>query len=237
MGSAATWRSVTREVADALRSRGLDLAHPFRVSWYDDAVDPDERLPWSGGGESLGLLVGNTRAFWPTFLAEMQRDSGRRDGPDPLDRWTEATLAAALEPLALAHEVVCSHEPPPRRVPMQRLATHVGFAPLSTGQLLAHPVYGPWFAVRAVVIVDVAGPEGASPTVGPPCKGCDAPCRPAFEHACEVADVRDDPALLRDRWRPWLAVRDACPVGRAYRYPDAMIRYHYAAEWPPDEPG
>jgi methylmalonic aciduria homocystinuria type C protein len=37
---------------------------------------------------------------------------------------------------------------------------------------------------------------------------------------------------LRDRWRLWLAVRDACPVGREHRYSDEQIRFHYAGEIP-----
>ncbi|MDG2305740.1 MAG: hypothetical protein P8R42_14075 [Candidatus Binatia bacterium] len=232
MNRAASWRHVTQNLGSGLRSRGLDLVHPFRVSWYDDAVAREDRLPWAGGGESLALLVGNTRAFWSTFLQEMEREPDRPDVSDPLDRWMERTLVEETRSLDLGHEVVFSHEPPPRRLPMQRLAMHVGFAPLSAGQLLAHPEYGPWFALRAVVIVDVAGPDGPAPTVGPPCEGCDAPCGPAFEHACEVGDARTDHALLGERWRPWLAVRDACPVGRAHRYSDAQIRFHYAREWP-----
>jgi hypothetical protein len=37
-------------------------------------------------------------------------------------------------------------------------------------------------------------------------------------------------AELRPRWHAWLAVRDACPVGRAHRYDDDQLRYHYAGE-------
>ena len=32
---------------------------------------------------------------------------------------------------------------------------------------------------------------------------------------------------LGDTWRLWLAVRDACPVGREHRYGDDQIGYHY----------
>jgi methylmalonic aciduria homocystinuria type C protein len=33
---------------------------------------------------------------------------------------------------------------------------------------------------------------------------------------------------VREQWRLWLAVRDACPVGREYRYSENQIRWHYA---------
>jgi len=226
---------VVTEIGDGLRRHGFDLIHPFRVDWYDGAVGRHERLPWDAGGESLAVLVGNTRALWPRFTSELAADpSLRRDG-NPLDRYVETAFGEGLGALAPPHEIVFAHEPPPRRLPLQRLAVHTGFTPLSPGRLLAHPAYGPWFALRAVVIVDVEGPPGPAPEVGAPCAGCEAPCRAAFEHACEVADARTDPALLRERWRPWLAVRDACPVGREHRYSEEQIRFHYAREWRPGD--
>jgi len=32
------------------------------------------------------------------------------------------------------------------------------------------------------------------------------------------------------RAAPWSAVRDRCPVGRAYRYSDEQIAYHYTKD-------
>ncbi len=232
VGGTENWRAATDAIATAVAPAGLDLIHPFRVAWYDDAVEARERLPSVRGGDGLAVLVGNTRALWPRFLEHVRDDPSARDASDPLDRWLEDVFSRTLRSFGPAHEVVFSHEAAPRRIPMQRLAVHAGFAPLSTGHLLAHPVFGPWLALRAVVIVDLPGPQGIAPAVRAPCEGCEAPCRAAFDHACEVADVRTDPTLLRDRWRPWLAIRDACPVGHAYRYSDAQIRFHYRSEWP-----
>lgn len=217
----------TDAIASGLRPFGIDLVHPFRVGWYDDRVEAQYHLPTRRGPDSLAVLVGNTRALWARFFAEADRQID-----DPLDRWIEGVFARALDGVESVDDVIFAHEPSPRRLPMQRLVAASGFAPLSPGQLLAHPEYGPWFAVRAVVLVDAPGPDAERPEVGPPCAGCDAPCGPAFEHACEVADARADHVRLRDNWRPWLAVRDACPVGRAHRYSEAQIRYHYGWEWP-----
>jgi hypothetical protein len=58
-----------------------------------------------------------------------------------------------------------------------------------------------------------------------PC-ACDRGCGAAFERAC-AAGVPRDQAELRDRWRLWLAVRDACPVGREWRYSEDQISHHY----------
>lgn len=214
-------------IASSLLPFGLDLVHPFRVSWYDAQVESEYHLPTRRGPDSLAVLVGNTRALWAKFLPEADRVL-----PDPLDRWIEEVFRRALGAFDWVDDVIFAHEPPPRRLPMQRLVVASGFAPLSAGQLLAHVEYGPWFAVRAVVLVDAPGPVGDRPDVGAPCAGCEAPCLPAFERACEVTDVRTNHEKLRENWRPWLAVRDACPEGRAYRYTEDQIRFHYARTWP-----
>jgi methylmalonic aciduria homocystinuria type C protein len=39
-----------------------------------------------------------------------------------------------------------------------------------------------------------------------------------------MRDARDDD------WRSWLAVRDACPVGRSARYAEEQIAYHYTKD-------
>jgi hypothetical protein len=49
---------------------------------------------------------------------------------------------------------------------------------------------------------------------------CDAPCHDALARA--LATPND--------WRAWLAVRDACPIGRDYRYDDDQLRYHYTKD-------
>lgn len=28
----------------------------------------------------------------------------------------------------------------------------------------------------------------------------------------------------------WIAVRDACPIGREHRYPEDQLRYHYTKD-------
>jgi methylmalonic aciduria homocystinuria type C protein len=53
---------------------------------------------------------------------------------------------------------------------------------------------------------------------------------PAFERALTTLDGAPGEANLRAHWQTWLAWRDACPVGRAHRYTEAQIRYHYLRE-------
>ena len=43
---------------------------------------------------------------------------------------------------------------------------------------------------------------------------------------CSIREVD----VNNENWRPWLAVRDACPEGRRFRYDPEQIRYHYTKD-------
>jgi methylmalonic aciduria homocystinuria type C protein len=188
------------EIAAALAARGLDLAAP---------------LAFQG---RLAVVVGNTRALWPRLRAEADWTA-----PDPVDRYVEAAVRAAAPAGA---EVRLATDP---QLPIQQLADDAGLAWLSPSRVCVHPVFGPWIALRALIVTDAPAPAPAA-RIAPPCD-CARGCGEAFARAC-AAGVPAGTAELRERWRLWLAVRDACPVGRAHRYSDDAIAYHYAGVRP-----
>jgi methylmalonic aciduria homocystinuria type C protein len=228
---------VTRTLANALAPRGFDLTRAVAVSAYNHAVAPPLRLPDHGRAGALAVVIGNTRALWPRFVAALRADAALAEDRNPLDRYTELAVAAAVHETAGVlggppREIRFAHEAPPRRVAMQRLAHLAGLAHLTPGQLCVHPVYGPWIALRAVVVWDIdAGADAAttSARIPPPCD-CSRGCARAFDRT--VAAVRGLPtqADVRADWQRWVAVRDACPVGREHRYSAEQIRYHYTGD-------
>jgi hypothetical protein len=187
---------------------GFDIAHAF------DAAAVARRFPWLGAGP-LGILVGNTRALWPVFT-EALRDAELAAQADPLDRYTERTVTAAFPGahIRFAHLAYDG-----AYLPMQQLAVAVGLAALGPHHLLVHPTYGPWFALRAVVVTTGEPPPACAP-IAQPCS-CDGRCEAAFEAARSTTSAR-----------AWLAVRDACAI-RAWRYTDEQIHYHYSRAFPP----
>lgn len=201
-------------VIEALAARGLDLAAPLAVADYDAAV-PALPLPPVG---RCALVVGNTRALWPVFV------KARRDEAHPLDAYVERAVTEVMEASGLAWAVRWAHTMP-ATVAIQRAAAIAGLAYLAPSHLCVHAVYGPWIALRAVVVIDAEPPPRAVP-VAPPCD-CARGCLPAFERAV-AAGVPGGRAELIEKWRLWLAVRDACPVGRNHRYGDDQISFHYA---------
>ena len=227
-----TAESVVDEIARRAASRGIDLTAATTVGRYNVTVDGPHRLP--GDDVDLVVVLGNTRALWSHLTAYVMAAGARVD--DPVDDYVEEVVGevvAAVVPAGALVDIRYAHEPPPRRIAIQRLAHVAGLAWLSPSHLCIHTEHGPWIALRAAVVVALPGPQhNDEPT--PPCD-CSAHCLPELARALEAGEPRNE-EQLRTRWRLWLAVRDACPVGRAHRYDDEQIEYHYAGIRPPTWP-
>lgn len=224
-GLPPAWRLLSEAFAAQVAARGLDLCVAGSVGWYNRRVAAEHALPALGREDALVLVVGNSRAMWEPFVAAYGATEALRASRDPLDAWVSGLVShAARETLgARRWEVRYPWEAPPRRVAFQRLADAVGFAQLGPVYCVS-PVHGPWIALRAAVVVDVPGPAALG-AMARPCDECVArPCEPA-SRAAAAAAARGAADL-----RPWIAVRDACPIGRDSRYPDAQIRYHYTRD-------
>jgi cyanocobalamin reductase (cyanide-eliminating) / alkylcobalamin dealkylase len=199
-----------------LAAAGFDIVHRFdahrvaRELGLDALADP---------ARPLGLLVGNTRALWPRFVAARAADPMLASDPDPVDRYTEQTIARVLA--SLDGIAVFAHRRHGERfLPFQRIAVAAGLAALAPTQLLIHPSYGPWLALRAIISCPGA-PVFDAARASLPC-ACDATCLSAF--------TRAQAATGPDAWRAWLAVRDACPIGREHRYGESQLEYHYTKD-------
>ncbi|MBP8811736.1 MAG: hypothetical protein KBG48_30935 [Kofleriaceae bacterium] len=223
---------MTAALVDALAhgcaAAGFDLCASGVVADYNVRVPDNLRLPDFGRPQALVVLVGNTAALWPRFQAALT-DPRLAAAAHPLDSYAAATITAAVDAAAgdLRRELRFAPEPPPRRVALQRLAEATGLAAIAPSHLAIHPVYGSWFGLRAAIVLDVDG-EPATPAPRPACD-CAIGCGPAMARAMAAGPPRDG-RELRDRWRLWLAVRDACPVGRGHRYGDDQLTYHYTGD-------
>ena len=217
----APWQDVLESFRRAVGPPGLELVTPFRVGWFDAVVDADLRLGTGSGDRRLGLVVGSTRTLWPAFLAWLAADPARLDLEDPLDRHVEGVVARAVAVIPQPTTVRFAHHGPPW-LAIQRVAEVAGLARRSPSRLAVHPVHGPWIALRAAVVVEIEGPAGNPLPCPDPCAGCTATCRERLAAAEAATAARGG----RGAWREWLAVRDACPVGREHRSDDDALRSH-----------
>jgi methylmalonic aciduria homocystinuria type C protein len=195
-----------------LAAAGFDIAHAFDAA----AVASAPGLAVLAGPERLGLLVGNTRALWPHF-AEAMRDPALAAEADPLDRYVERSIEAAFASLATARIYYGHRRYGDAFVALQHIAVAAGLGALAPSRLVIHPIYGPWFALRAVVLLD--GEPPVRQPIAPPCQ-CDAGCAAALARALRSIEASD-----------WIAVRDSCHL-RAHRYSDDQVRFHYGKAWP-----
>jgi cyanocobalamin reductase (cyanide-eliminating) / alkylcobalamin dealkylase len=221
------WQEAVERVTAGSQTAGLDLVHPFAVGWFNERVSEAERLDDFNSPGSLGILIGNSRELWPPFTRRLETHPELGRTAHPLDRHVEqtaASLLAELEPIRA--RAYFAHVTRPRAVPMQRLAEAVGFAGLGPVQLSIHPRIGPWFALRAVLVVDILGPQGGPPALERPCQGCSQPCVAPFQRALASA-AELTARSVAEHAEKWIAVRDACPIGRDFRYGEDQLAYHY----------
>ena len=218
-----------------LGALGLNVLLPVAPDAFDVAAAPlrlDRLLPEAAGA----LVVGaGGRAFFELFAAAPEAADG---AANPLDRYTARVIARAvgeaLTPLAVAYAV---HFPFGARplIPFQRLGRAAGLGGPGPLGLQIHPHFGPWWAYRALVVLDRPLPPGSM--LGDGCAGCEAPCVAACP-AGAVARTGFDVAacharrLVAEPCRLSCAARIACVRGPEHRYRDEQLAFHMRASMP-----
>ncbi len=186
---------------------------------------------------AAGALVAGAggRGFFDRFVAAGEARDGR---PDPLDRYTARAVAEAVAGalaggaarFAIAHPF--DRDPV---IPFQRLGRAAGLGGPGPLALQIHPVFGPWWAYRVLIVLDRPLPAAAAPGDG--CAGCAAPCvaacpgravaRTGFEVGACHAHRRADAAC-----RLSCPARLACIRGPEHRYSDEQLAFHMRASLP-----
>ena len=239
-----------------LRDAGFDVLQPFRVSWYNDllrskglATDEDHvggaafrlsPLPDFGRrGDALALLVGNSRALWPTFLRWLGRQPERALTKDPVDTYAAEAIGRAVGEFAAggASDTFWSADLSPERlVDMNRAALVSGLCFFSEDLYLSvHPAFGSWVAFRAVIVLDAPATH-----LGPPPPSKPDPlseeerlaARAAFDAALaasSAADLSVDGMPLEVALK-WAAMRDCVALGREHKYSELQSEYHYTKD-------
>lgn len=226
-------QSAIASVKRSLNECGFDLVHAFRLP-PQASLDLHSDLQ----GNRLALLVGNTRHLWPIFKSHL------REHPDwlqihsqhPLDAYVEFQLHRILEAVAefvVKPQIYFSHRRYSNQfIPFQRLAACAGTVTLHpTSYLCIHPVHGPWFALRALVVLGNHGEQEFRDF-----KVDTAVDRVRLE---DILEGRIQTAMHQLKtgsvsWMDWVALRDlvaeAVPSSKAWRYTDNQMRYHYTKD-------
>jgi methylmalonic aciduria homocystinuria type C protein len=230
-----TFATISTSLATLLDPAGFDVLGAVSVGAYNSTLSMQEagfRLPDLRDERDLVLVIGSTRRLWPLFLEAYATTSLGSDA-HPFDAYSRTHIGAAVarigRELGLRDRVRYSFDRAPEAVAIQRLASLAGVGEVGPINLCIHPAHGPWFSLRAAVMFDVEGPAPRVPD--PTCSVCaDRPCVAARAKVLTQSEGVFDGAAVRSNWLNWLAMRDACPVGRTARYSEEQIRYHYLKE-------
>ncbi len=206
------------EIARSLSPHGLIL----RGGFHPEAGE--------AGLEGIGtvLLIGNAgAAMWEAFAPHIDA------AQNPLDRWTKRVIDPIAEKFGARAVYPFGAEAPPFQRWAQRAETLYA-SPLG---ILIHPEHGLWHAWRAALLFAERLELPARSDAPSPCESCaEKPCLSACPVGAFNGSSYDVPACAAHIARPeadCLAVgchaRNACPVGREWRYAEAETRFHMAA--------
>ena len=203
-----------QKLINHLKTTGMDIVEPFQVGWYNKTVSKEYQLPIFKDDNELGFLIGNTKKFWPYFLNHLKNNPQLLETENPLDDFVEKLIHESLKKLDIDSKVKFGHLQDPEYLKIQKLASLVGLAYLSDTRLSIHPTFGPWFSLRAVVIFPKTFEGSKGRETLNPCDNCETKC---------LLEAKKE----KKNWMDWLAVRDACPLGKDYRFYKEQIEYHY----------
>ena len=155
------------------------------------------------------------------------------NSPDPFDDDAVSSVHTLAQEFWGCREVDLLY-PGPLPLPLQKLGQFAGWSHPSPIGIDLHPCYGPWFAFRAVFLIDTPLPPSAYETTEAPCQSCDTrPCESACPAgAVQYGSLLELQACVEQRLLPYSGCGDrclsrlACPVGKQWRYSDEQIAYH-----------
>jgi epoxyqueuosine reductase QueG len=229
-----------RDITDALAPHGLNLIGTATVAAYEALVPAQYHITSLMPQAKTVLVLGNGGgAFWERFRAYCDTRPGYwENGEHPLDEYTVELIERTLTPLLKEASVDYRYLYPFRfwtePVSFMHLAQAAGIAGPSILGVMIHPIYGPWIALRASVLLNQ---ELSMPSVAAgfdPCPTCTE--RPCITTCPAQAISRekgwDIPACVTHRLQvaadcvDYCRARYDCVYGREHRYPLDELRYH-----------
>lgn len=222
-----------RALEGALAAHGLNLVGTAAIAAYDATVPPEHALSRIAPEARTAVVIGNGGdAFWQAFRRHCGTHPGHAALADPLDAFTRIAIEQAI-PAGARGRVLYPFRFPDDPVSFMQLAECAGLGRRSLTGVLVHPIYGPWIALRAALLVSdvLTAPRPADGF--DPCPSCvDRACIPACPVGAVTEHGWDIPRCARHRTAPAddcaarCHARFDCVLGRPHRYPADALAYH-----------
>jgi hypothetical protein len=231
--------SILENVRAAAALSGLNLVAATRAERYDAVVNPEYQAKAIAPGARSIIVIGNGGgAFWKAFKLYAAAHPGWRERDNPLDDFTRVVVERDIEPAlaksSLTHKIIYPFMSNGPTLNFMEAGKAAGLSGPSILGVVVHPIYGPWIAFRAAILlnelIDAPG-EGYQFDPCPTCipRSCISAC-PA--DAVSVAKGWDIPKCLTHRVEvetdcaPRCHARAGCVLGPEHRYPDDELAYH-----------
>lgn len=208
---------------------GLDLLQPFAAQAYNaTAKDGLTRLDTYSRNKTLAVVIGNTRALWEPFVADLARCPAHFASEAPLDDYVRRAVQKAIKQAATCkHTIHLSADLSPETFVDIMTAAHVaGLAYYNRDlHLCMHTQYGAWIALRAVVVFDEDYLGEDSPQLSDPCPASRSMLREQMRELMASAAS----GSWEERWEEWAALRRAAgpPQSGEHAYGQLQLAYYY----------
>jgi hypothetical protein len=226
-------------VRTAAAPYGLNLVGAVSIERYDRAVAPPYRAGAIDSRARSIVAIGNGGgALWAALKRHAQAHPGWFQRENPLDDFTREIVEYEIAPAARvsgAHtSVVFPFMQGAPTLNFIELAKAAGLGGPSIVGVTVHPVFGPWIAFRAALLVDEAIDAPGDAAGFDPCPACTARTCIAACPAGAIAHPAgwDIERCLIHRVEaesdcaPQCHARSGCVLGPGHRYPDDELRYH-----------
>jgi epoxyqueuosine reductase len=232
-------KRMLESVRAAAKPFGLNLVGATSAARYDAAVTPPYRAGAIAPSARSIIAIGNGGgALWAALKRHSEKHPGWWSRENPLDDFTrdviEREVAGAARQSGAHFATVYPFTSGGPTLNFIELAKLAGLAGPSILGVAVHPVFGPWIAFRAALLVEEEFDAPGAALGFDPCPSCSA--RPCIA-ACPAGAVQfpsgwDIPRCLAHRvddepdCETRCHARGACVLGPDHRYPDDELAYH-----------
>ncbi len=210
-----------------LHSSGINMKFVFDTGQVKDILKPAMPESELNKYHSVILLGNGGSPMWHAL------ERHGISGTDPVDDFS-ANVATAYARDHLKTKAILLY-PSMYLISLTELGKRAGWSHVSPIGLGIHPVFGLWFAYRAVLLVEARLEPTVRSEQESPCDSCrEKPCRTACPSGA-VGDVGSFALETCSRFRlgeesicaRQCLARLSCPVGSEYRYAETQMHYFY----------
>jgi hypothetical protein len=227
---------------ERLAPQGFNVIGAADVARYDAAVPPRHAVGTRVPDARTVVVIGNGgAALWEVFRRHCEDDPSAARQPEPLDAFTRSVVMDAVGSPGLdlgePPRVAFPFEDEPLALSFVHLAECAGLGRRSLVGVLVHPEFGPWFALRAALLLPFAL-DAPRPADGfDPCPGCvERPCIAACPGGAVGPGGWDVPRCaghrlsgVGDGCDAGCHARIACVLAPEHRYPPEALAFHQTA--------